>query len=36
MQEIWDATKPNVQKNKRKYTRKGKAKPKPDKDLEGG
>jgi hypothetical protein len=28
MQEIWDASKPKIQKNKKKYTRKRKAKPK--------
>jgi hypothetical protein len=32
IQEIWDATKPKVQKNKKKYTRKGKAKPKAEDD----
>lgn len=32
IQEIWDATKPKIQKNKKKYTRKGKAKPKPEDD----
>ena len=34
-QEIWDATKPKIEKNKKKYTRKGKVKTKPaEKDLE--
>jgi hypothetical protein len=32
MQEIWDATKPKIQKNKKKYSRKGKTKPNPDDD----
>ena len=31
-QEIWDATKPKIEKNKKKYSRKTKAKPKTEEE----